>query len=778
MNPIEAILAYVGQVIAGLVSQVQQGLSSAVGTIGSYLGDIARRVGETLASLIANIGPTIRDIVSGVTQQIQGIFGPLFESVTGVVAAIRESIAQFLAPIRDFLGELWSELKTSFGAILATVEEILSTVWDRLMAVTTEVLEGIAAFVRNLWGEIQAAIKSVVASVLGWIDKAWSTIVGWIKQGLALIEQAWDAVKGAVISGLNALLRTAQDVLLRTTGLIDQGWKHLVTGAESVIDSVNERLVGLKDAFGDAAAELVGSLAQLSDEQFSPIRESIKTLFGAMATDKYGPESPQFLSELRAITSGERTVEKAREFLSGGWSKAVPNTPFWLNVVGALIAVLMNVMAIFPLAGVLGQLGLQQIAKDFPYQLLAPAEVVAALRHSDLDRGQAMDILGKQGYSQADSNVLVSLSHEVPAESELIALRNRGAISDASFEAALKTRGYTEEWVAGFKELSNIIPGPQDLITMAVREAFSPEVAERFGQYEDFPPAFAAFAAKQGLSEEWAKRYWAAHWSLPSPSQGFEMLHRGVVSADDLDLLLRALDVMPFWRDRLKEIAFHNLTRVDVRRMHALKILDRQAVTVAYKRLGYDETDAERLADFTEKLNSRKLSEDTDELGKLTRGAVLGFYEDGLLDKGRATQLLVDQGHSAEAASLYLQSVDLGEERKARKAEADHVVELAASGAISIEQANDRLTTLNLETREVQRAHDRLVKIAEHKVKIPSQEDADKMWSLGIISTEEFRGVLQRLGYAERWVVAYMKWAERKKADAAAKAANRGSATA
>ncbi|GAH79863.1 unnamed protein product, partial [marine sediment metagenome] len=75
------------------------------------------------------------------------------------------------------------------------------------------------------------------------------------------------------------------------------------------------------------------------------------------------------------------------------------------------------------------------------------------------------------------------------------------------------------------------------------------------------------WAGKKGLSKEWSERYWAAHWNLPSPQQGFEMLHRGVINVSELNMLLRALDVMPFWRDKLTAIAFRRLTRVDIRRM-------------------------------------------------------------------------------------------------------------------------------------------------------------------------------------------------------------------
>jgi hypothetical protein len=134
---------------------------------------------------------------------------------------------------------------------------------------------------------------------------------------------------------------------------------------------------------------------------------------------------------------------------------------------------------------------------------------------------------------------------------------------------------------------------------MAVREAFTPAIAARFGQYEDLPPDFVEWVGKKGLSKEWASRYWAAHWSLPSPQQGFEMLHRGVIGIDDVNMLMRALDIMPFWRDKLIQIAYRPLSRVDVRRMFALGVLNVSGVRRAYTDIGYNDYNADLMTQFT-----------------------------------------------------------------------------------------------------------------------------------------------------------------------------------
>ncbi|GAI76698.1 unnamed protein product, partial [marine sediment metagenome] len=143
-----------------------------------------------------------------------------------------------------------------------------------------------------------------------------------------------------------------------------------------------------------------------------------------------------------------------------------------------------------------------------------------------------------------------------PATQDIIAAALRSDPNLSDLERQLVKIGIHPAYTGIYKTLAYQIPPVADIITMAVREAFTPAIAERFGQYQDFPPDFAKYAAMKGLDEDWAKRYWAAHWNLPSPQQGFQMLHRGVIDEGELDMLMRAQDIMPFWRDKLIQIAY------------------------------------------------------------------------------------------------------------------------------------------------------------------------------------------------------------------------------
>ncbi|GAH76814.1 unnamed protein product, partial [marine sediment metagenome] len=106
-----------------------------------------------------------------------------------------------------------------------------------------------------------------------------------------------------------------------------------------------------------------------------------------------------------------------------------------------------------------------------------------------------------------------------PASTDLVAYELRKDPKLTNLARNLTKIGIHPDYLDVYQTLAYQIPPIADIITMAVREAFTPEIAERFGQYQDYPKPLEEWAEKKGLSREWSERYWAAHWSLPSPSQ-------------------------------------------------------------------------------------------------------------------------------------------------------------------------------------------------------------------------------------------------------------------
>ena len=189
---------------------------------------------------------------------------------------------------------------------------------------------------------------------------------------------------------------------------------------------------------------------------------------------------------------------------------------------------------------------------------------------------------------------------QLPSREEGAEMLHRGLISQETFHDLLKALDFAPTWRDKLEEISAAIPTLEDFTRMTVREVFDPAQRRALGLDADYPAAFTEKAALHGLSEEYARDYWAAHWRLPSARQGYVMFWRGEITAAELDGLLKALDYPAIWRDRLASIAHVVPGRIDLKRMFKLDLISRDDVHDGYIRIGYAPDDAERMTRIAE----------------------------------------------------------------------------------------------------------------------------------------------------------------------------------
>lgn len=228
------------------------------------------------------------------------------------------------------------------------------------------------------------------------------------------------------------------------------------------------------------------------------------------------------------------------------------------------------------------------------------------------------------------------------------------------FKAEMSARGYKLDEIEKVVELFHIIPPAPDLIRMAVREAFDPDIVSTYKLDADLHKVPYGLLEKVGLSREMANYYWYAHWVLPSVLQGYEMLHRGEITEGELKTLMKSLDIMPGWIDHLINISYRPYTRVDVRRMHATGVLDEPAVLRSYRDIGYDLEKATKMTEFTVAYN-------TEEERDATKTDILTAYFEGVLTRDEAGSLLAHLGYTTPYIEAYLAATDYRIERRRRQ---------------------------------------------------------------------------------------------------------------
>ncbi len=709
-------------------------------------------VGNAIAQIINRLYEGVSAVLDWVVALFQGIGNVLWEALASMFASLQDGLLIILNSINDTL-----------TGIVDGVWQFLSNAWDTIYEATIGVLDSIGNYANELWATLEAFINialeelsGFVASVAEWIRSVADAAISGVT---TIVGQATQFLVGLVSEAAAAV----QFVIQNVAAVLNAAWEQLVLGAEAIILAVNERLAGLREAFADAATQLVSEIGDLSGDVLEPLRDAVQQFSDAYLPKDDPATSQRALKALEGIHTDPSQMADYRAWWEGEWRHLAESGPLRKGILLTIIFLLSMLPTVMGISNLLSQTTLQEYSKHFPHQILNPADATAAYRRDLITRGEAIEQIRKGGFDERKAEDIVELTSLVPDIGQIIQMWWRGEINEPMFDRALKHKGIDEPWRGHIKAIAEVIPPVPDLIHMAVRDVWNEEAVAIGRLHDDYPPPFGEWTEKQGLSEEWSRKYWAAHWSLPSARQGFEMLHRSVIDDAQLGILLRALDVAPGWREPLKAIAFNPFTRVDVRRMHKLDVLTEAEVTRAYRDLGYDQDKALALTEFTVELNRPKSADDTTELGELSRTGILGFYSDGVLPRDKAQELLVDAGYTSEAAALYLDSEDAGEQRAERKTESALLIEQAEAGVITFEEAADKLRGLGLETKEVEKAITSLLRAEQRKTKIPSRADADSFFVAGLLQESEYLDLVSRNGYSQKWAQKYLALARAKR---------------
>lgn len=348
----------------------------------------------------------------------------------------------------------------------------------------------------------------------------------------------------------------------------------------------------------------------------------------------------------------------------------------------------------------------------------------------------------KLGFSEFFLQHIRGASVHVLPISDLISLYYRGIIDRHNLEFELEKHKVEHDNIDYYIKALEYIPGVQDLIRFAVREVYHPEQIKEFGLSEDFPVQFAEEAAKLGLNPDNALKYWQAHWQLPSIQMGYEMLHRRVISDEQLNSLMKALDIVPKWRDYLKQISYKVLTRVDVRRMYRLGVLSDKDVYENYLDQGYSPKNAELMTLFT-------IEYESNEDDGLTRSSLIDGFKKGIITIDELRQLLGVLRYAESTIEYY---VSLAVYEKTKEYVEDYTNDLIENyklGIMTTDQIRNDLLKLDLPTTYIDELVNKLLRKKALKYKTIDKETLEKWLKLQIIGETEYINNMKLIGYSD-----------------------------
>jgi len=367
-------------------------------------------------------------------------------------------------------------------------------------------------------------------------------------------------------------------------------------------------------------------------------------------------------------------------------------------------------------------------------------DIIENLFRGKLTQYQVEDELLRRGYTTADIEVMKYARYPRLDPSTIKQAALRGIITWGNHDFLLSQYGFNLSQIDIIKKLYQVIPSISDLIVMAVRDSWNEEAVKQFGYDEDYPEEVGYWTEKQGLPAEWARRYWRAHWQLPSPQMAYEMLHRGVINRDTMELLLRIADYPKFWRDKLIAISYNPYTRVDIRRMYQTGVLNKEEVFKAYKDIGYDDEHASKLTQFTVSLASTNERD-------LSTSDLVTAYKDKIIKRDVLVYNLKLSGYDENEAELIASKADYDINREWRKGILDSLKTRFLNNDLTLDQINTLMHSYNFTADEI--SYYTALWQLEYSTKFSklSLNDLFELYRNAIINKDQLDYELRRLGY-------------------------------
>ena len=629
--------------------------------------------------------------------------------------------------------------------------------WDRQFEDVYDLLEGQSSILDELGARIDRQIQEVNFNASEAFSGYENDLFNELTFAIASTQTALDQTEESISSQISGILESIKDVVIdESTDVIDA-----LSDPLELIQTTTQTVVDKTTSITSALAEAVPEMGQIVAGAVEGVGTAVTAGFGAAfdgIIDSLGLN--QLLNFMQLLGGG---MNQASDSLDGFSDLNVREGSWDVPASEADVANMWLMSA--PFLGT--RLGLQypneverlrQIAYEHSRpQLLDVASTLEYIKRNPRSEDLVIHNLTRAGY---DSNKITQLKSLITQPLGLIentvALR-RKFITPETYEEKLRILGLAPDDIELAEKLSMQLPPIGDLIRMVVRDTFEPDVVESGQLSEGFEQFPLETAEELGINNYWAEKYWQAHWELPSLQQGFEMLHRDKIDEQDLLALFKAADLAPGYWEPMQAISYRPYTRVDVRRMHALGVLDESQVLRSYLDLGYDQEKAANLTAFTLAYNDSTKKVEKAKNRDLTKSDIIGMYNDGVLEKDQTFNYLMDIGYSDSEATVLIEREDIQADIKERKADIENVINQAKIKAITYEDAQDRLASLDLTRTETNRALASLSRASQTRTRTPSKTDLDNWLALNLITSGDYAEELRTLGYADRYVDLYVE---------------------
>jgi len=574
--------------------------------------------------------------MGGVQDWFEGLWDYVGSAAVNAVSVVSDWIWDGLYWLKDRLDDSFTWVGEKIGDLWDNISEALSEGWSSITMAMGTIVTDVVAGVGELW----AGVEDLVAGIGEGLDEVVSSIGDTVKSGL----------EGFTDTLSNTAAWIGDTIGARIGELTGTVTGFVADALQGGMDWVSSAMAGVAGALGDGLKGLFSWIMESLQDLASGIagalvgiRGAVEPIFSGVAggimgalTAAVSPGSPdeQIETSMKEFTDAYMARMLELSTIEGG---SVPTMAELLPRAAGVIAVNMGAAVAGEVAGAaldlahpMKEIGFRGIATDLIQSVQMPAMlgplmagpvwpgIIVPLRYRFnemnptavpdsrwLPDAAARGVLPEDEYRQAmkfqaldDSwaSIMMANAYRTPGFPELQLMYWRGSIDADQVSRALARQAMLPEFLPPYEDILERVPGPGDLVRMAVREAFQPRPGD-----EEIRPTFIKYMGLQGYVEEAVYWFWRAHWVLPSVGQVFDMYHRGIKMPMSVTDYLKWADYAPEWRAPLEKLSWSLPGRIDARWMFRWGKIDVDELQDLLEKGGLDPEWSGRVAESTAK---------------------------------------------------------------------------------------------------------------------------------------------------------------------------------
>jgi hypothetical protein len=409
-------------------------------------------------------------------------------------------------------------------------------------------------------------VNNILSPIVGWFDQVRRWISDVVTNIMKALDPIWEALRDAISSvakavwdffaqGVNWIVDGIKSVgntfLNAIGGVASSVWSYISQGFNWVVDAIWKAVSPIGGAILNALSPVVNSIVSFGSgivnaivkipEMVSKIPDFFRDVLRWVWDQVLVPFGKAIEGGIKALMNTLGNISNAVVWglLSavGAHSPMTPEEAF--NNIRPVLAIGGSMLGTLGLAYVVGELA-------HPLKEMGLGHLAAMIWRAsnyDIVTGAIIGAFATASFGTPLRYFFNSMFQPyVPEESDAIRMSFRGVIDDATYFQVMRYRGYSEDWARKLLEVSKSIPGVQDMVTFAVREAFT------ISPLPSAPESFANAVKLHGLDRKWADMYWWSHWKLPAFDQLAEAFVRGVINSSEFNQYIVWHDYAPFAR--------------------------------------------------------------------------------------------------------------------------------------------------------------------------------------------------------------------------------------